>query len=381
MKILFFSHGKRANGGAERCLLELVKALKQARPEWELYATFPADDELSAMLRPYLSGCAFIRQPWWLVRPRKNNLWRRLLFKMKVGVAIRKTTNYVRRINPDLAVTNTLATPIGAVSSRAAGCPHWWFIHEMPEVAGNLAYLFGEGRSLQTVDSLSQRLLVPSTFTRDYYSRLVQAPGKISVLYQSVNVTAAPAVRHDRPFTIAMLGNFEPNKGQHIAVQALRLVVASCPDTHLLLIGGNGSKYAHELRATISACGLDGNVTIIDRTPDPHPLLRQADIGLVCSRFETFGRVIVECLKCGLPVLVPDAPFGRELVDDGRNGLLFRRDDAADLAEKMMMLRHRDLDEMRRNALASVEGRFTGQAFANDFISLTNDRATWTKAR
>ena len=59
MKILFFSHGKRANGGAERCLLELVKALKQARPEWELYATFPADDELSAMLRPSLSGCAF----------------------------------------------------------------------------------------------------------------------------------------------------------------------------------------------------------------------------------------------------------------------------------------------------------------------------------
>lgn len=373
MRILFFSHGKRANGGAERCLLELVKALKQARPEWELYATFPADDELSAMMRPYLSGCVFIRQPWWLVRPRKNNLWRRLLFKMKAGAAIRKTANYVKRINPDLAVTNTLATPVGAMGSRAAGCRHWWFVHEIPEVAGNLSCLFGEEHSLRLVDDLSQKVLVPSTFTRDYYSRLVQDPGKISVLYQSVNVTTAPGVTHDRPFTIAMLGNFEPNKGQHIAVQALRLVVASCPDTHLLLIGGNDSKYARELRATIAACGLDGNVTIIARTPDPHPLLRQADIGLVCSRFETFGRVIVECLKCGLPVLVPDAPFGRELVDDGRNGLLFRRDDAADLAEKMMMLRHRDLDEMRRNALASVEGRFTGQAFANDFISLTND--------
>lgn len=373
MKILFFSHGKRANGGAERCLLELVKALKQARPEWELYATFPADDELSAMLRPYLSGCAFIRQPWWLVRPRKNKLWKRLLFRMKAGAAIRKTTNYIRHIAPDIAVTNTLATPIGAISSRAAGCRHWWFVHEIPEVAGNLAYLFGERHSLEMVDRLSQKVLVPSAFTRDYYSSLIKGHGKIAIIHQSVNVTTAPREATGRPWTIGMLGNFEPNKGQHIAVQALRLVVASCPDTHLLLIGGNGSKYAHELRATISACGLDGNVTIIDRTPDPHPLLRQADIGLVCSRFETFGRVIVECLKCGLPVLVPDAPFGRELVDDGRNGLLFRRDDAADLAEKMMMLRHRDLDEMRRNALASVEGRFTGQAFANDFISLTND--------
>lgn len=373
MKILFFSHGKRANGGAERCLLELVKALKQARPEWELYATFPADDELSAMLRPYLSGCAFIHQPWWLVRPRKNNLLKRLLFRMKAGAAIRKTTSYIRRIAPDITVTNTLATPIGAISSRAAGCRHWWFVHEIPEVAGNLAYLFGEKHSLEMVDRLSQKVLVPSAFTRDYYSSLIKGHGKIAIINQSVNVTAATDGGHDRPWTIGMLGNFEPNKGQHIAVQALRKVVARRPDTRLLLIGGNDSKYARELRAMISSYGLDGNVTIIDRTPEPHTYLCQADIGLVCSGFETFGRVIVENLKCGLPVLVPDKPFGRELVDDGRNGLLFDRDDTDDLAEKILTLRQKNPDEMRRNALASVEGRFTGQEFAREFISLTND--------
>ena len=63
MKILFFSHGKRANGGAERCLLDLVKGLKQARESWEIYVVFPAKDELWEMTRPYLSGYAFIRQP------------------------------------------------------------------------------------------------------------------------------------------------------------------------------------------------------------------------------------------------------------------------------------------------------------------------------
>ena len=57
MKILFFSHGKRANGGAERCLLDLVKGLKQARESWEIYVVFPAKDELWEMTRPYLSIC------------------------------------------------------------------------------------------------------------------------------------------------------------------------------------------------------------------------------------------------------------------------------------------------------------------------------------
>ena len=34
MKILFFSHGKRATGGAERSLLDLVQGVKQARETW-----------------------------------------------------------------------------------------------------------------------------------------------------------------------------------------------------------------------------------------------------------------------------------------------------------------------------------------------------------
>ena len=110
MKILFFSHGKRANGGAERCLLDLVKGLKQARESWEIYVVFPAKDELWEMTRPYLSGYAFIRQPWWLVRPKKRNWRKRLLFNLKKSSAIRKTRDYIREIKPDITITNTLAT-------------------------------------------------------------------------------------------------------------------------------------------------------------------------------------------------------------------------------------------------------------------------------
>ena len=95
MKILFFSHGKRANGGAERCLLDLVKGLKQARESWEIYVVFPAKDELWEMTRPYLSGYAFIRQPWWLVRPKKRNWRKRLLFNLKKSPANPQNTRTI----------------------------------------------------------------------------------------------------------------------------------------------------------------------------------------------------------------------------------------------------------------------------------------------
>ena len=168
MKILFFSHGKRANGGAERCLLDLVKGLKQARESWEIYVVFPAKDELWEMTRPYLSGYAFIRQPWWLVRPKKRNWRKRLLFNLKKHSAIRKTRDYIREIKPDITITNTLATPIGAIASHAENIPHDWFIHEIPELARNLTYLFCEDSCLEKISSLSQRILVPSDFAGKY---------------------------------------------------------------------------------------------------------------------------------------------------------------------------------------------------------------------
>ena len=225
MKILFFSHGKRANGGAERCLLDLVKGLKQARESWEIYVVFPAKDELWEMTRPYLSGYAFIRQPWWLVRPKKRNWRKRLLFNLKKSPAIRKTRDYIREIKPDITITNTLATPIGAIASQAENIPHDWFIHEIPELARNLTYLFCEGSCLEKISSLSQRILVPSDFAGKYYTNKLSSPEKIDVVYQSVEVNPPKRTEPDQSFTIGMLGNFEPNKGQHIAIEALREVV------------------------------------------------------------------------------------------------------------------------------------------------------------
>lgn len=338
MKILFFSHGKRANGGAERCLLDLIKGIKQAHESWEIYVVFPGQDELWEMSRPYLSGYAFIRQPWWLVRPKKNGWRKRLLFN------IQKRENIT----------------------------HYWFIHEIPPLARNLVYLFNEGKSLKQVGALSQKIIVPSDFVGEYYKAHFPEAGKIEVVYQSVDIVPPARPRVDQPFTIGMLANFEPNKGQHIAIEAFREVVKEYPDTHLLLIGGNHSRYAQEIKESVIAYKLESNVSIVEHTIHPHDYLIQADAALVCSGFECFGRVIVEGLKCGLPVVVPDKPFGRELIREGYNGFLYNRDDAHDLARKIILLRRQDLSTLKQNALDSVENRFSVHSFAQDFTAIIN---------
>jgi glycosyltransferase involved in cell wall biosynthesis len=67
-------------------------------------------------------------------------------------------------------------------------------------------------------------------------------------------------------------------------------------------------------------------------TPDPLARLGDADVALMCSSSEAFGRVTVEAMKLGRPVIGADAAGTAELVRDGWNGLLYPAGDPAALA-------------------------------------------------
>jgi glycosyltransferase involved in cell wall biosynthesis len=67
-------------------------------------------------------------------------------------------------------------------------------------------------------------------------------------------------------------------------------------------------------------------------------LRRRAAVTVVCSRYESFGLTAVEAMAIGCPLVATAVGGLAEIVQDGRNGLLCRREDAGDLAEKILML-------------------------------------------
>jgi glycosyltransferase involved in cell wall biosynthesis len=58
----------------------------------------------------------------------------------------------------------------------------------------------------------------------------------------------------------------------------------------------------------------------------------------VTSRCEAFGRVTVEAMRAGVPVIGTDAGGTPELVADGATGLLYRPGDAGALAAAIARL-------------------------------------------
>jgi glycosyltransferase involved in cell wall biosynthesis len=134
---------------------------------------------------------------------------------------------------------------------------------------------------------------------------------------------------------MVVMGRFVAWKGFDIVLHALSLLPNGLGELHLI---GDGPE-----RKTLEGLSRDLNLTsrvhFHGYHPDPFPLLRQASFGILPSRFEPFGNVIVEMFAVGLPVIAFDVNYGpREIIRSGQNGILLRDRNPSDLAQAMIQL-------------------------------------------
>jgi glycosyltransferase involved in cell wall biosynthesis len=106
-----------------------------------------------------------------------------------------------------------------------------------------------------------------------------------------------------------------------------------------LLIGGVGPLEG-ELRALITALGLDGHAFLAGLIPPEHKAayFNSADAFVFPSRLEGFGIAPAEAMACGRPVLAARAASLPEVI--GEAGLYFEPGSPQALAEGLLILAH-----------------------------------------
>jgi glycosyltransferase involved in cell wall biosynthesis len=135
---------------------------------------------------------------------------------------------------------------------------------------------------------------------------------------------------------IALSGNIQEWKGQRVLVEALALIAEDQPRAHVVIVGGvhrAGEEYARELRARIESLGLGERVHLIGFRDDVPDVMNAMDVVVHASvRPEPFGRVILEGMLLGKPVIAADAGGVPELIADGCTGYLAPPGDVRELA-------------------------------------------------
>jgi glycosyltransferase involved in cell wall biosynthesis len=337
---MLVSHGATFGGGGELAFDELVRGLREHAPSVALLVVSPAEGVIAERARSYGADVAIIAQPRWADFGNCNT--RYWIQNLLVGsVTLLQTVRLIRTWRPDVVITNTLTIPVPAIAAKLCRVRHIWMVNEFGNRDHDLAFLLGYRRTVAAIGRLSDVVACCSGAVREELAEQGISKSKLVVAYGAVNTPeAGTSVGHRRSkeqLVALMVGRIAEPKGQLLAVRAVGVAVRAGADVKLRLVGDHyDPQYVAKVEEAIREEELVDRVELNGALQDPFPAYRHADVFLMCSRNEAFGRVTVEAMKFGLPVIGINSGGTRELIDNGKTGFLVESGDIAGMAEKLV---------------------------------------------
>ena len=306
-------------------------------------------------LREATGGEVLFTNLYWWNRKIRSPLWKRPLSELRQGVRTgwaRRSSSLVaefgRAHGADFIHTTTILTPEGGMAARRLGLPHVWHLRELlgPGKPYRLPY---EGPSFGQYMAAHCSKLVANSHVTAAQVRSWLSPELLEVVPNGIDIsrfrsTTGPA--QPGRVVVAMVGNLTTRWKKHpLFVEAATRVDRSLPIEwriygHDPSQGGTlkGDPYVDALHARLASAGITDRFAWPGHVPDPVEIMSQIDVLVHPADGESFGRVVVEAMAAGLPVVGVRGGGVAEIIDDGRTGLLAEPDNAAELAARIERL-------------------------------------------
>jgi len=333
-------------GGAERTVLTLLPHLR-ARGMDARVGLLARRGVLDGEIEPTQVVRTRMASDWMSYAPSPG------LGRLLVGVPLvpLQQLDLLRQFRPHVAVSCTAAMNLAALlSTRAYGRDRVaWVLREgnntrailESDTPGHLGRAL-RWRATELVYRAPDRVVTISNgvadgLVRDFgvrrdRVRVVHNP--VDVARVSQHAQATGSMRVPSRFIIGC-GRLHRQKGFDLLLRA----VARLGDADLaVVILGEGPERG-SLEALARGLGLGARLVMPGFVDNPWAWIGRASAFVLPSRWEGFGSVLVEAMACGTPVVAADCDYGpREVLHDGKNGLLVRRDDAMSLAQAIQRI-------------------------------------------
>lgn len=360
--ILFVSHSSGFYG-SERSLFDLLGGLKD---EFEISVLLPGDGPLSEALSniniPVITASFY---PWLSIH---ESSLRNITKSVLNSIAVSKLKKRQEMKSFDLIYSNSLAVDIGSQLAHHFNIPHIWHFREWPNNSSNLYFPEPLPEAIQRISKHTQHIICNSRNIQDTVAKeVINIPR--TVVYNGfaeIEISRDPV---DSITRLGMMGGVNTNKNQSEAIEALSLLNAANEDFTLHIYGDGPELDA--LKKKVKTKALEHLVTFYGKVADRESAFNNLDCLLVCSKFESFGRIAVEAMQRGIPVISSNSGGLQEVIEHEVNGLTYQPGDPKSLAKQILIMRNQKelRDQLISNGLQSWK-RFNLQAYRSKIIDI-----------
>ena len=163
------------------------------------------------------------------------------------------------------------------------------------------------------------------------------------------------------------LSNFRPVKRVVDVVKVFARVVREVP-AQLVLVGDGPDRSAAEWLA--HDLQIQDRVHFLGKLDRVNELLPLADLMVLPSQLESFGLAALEAMACKVPTIATRVGGVPELIEDGKNGLLYPVGNVDDMAKGIIgLLKDRDrLELMRDEARKTARTRYCATLVLPEYV-------------
>ena len=335
MKILFLDQSGKP-GGAELCLIDIAKPYRDSC----LVGLF-VDGDFRQLLEQQQIPVEVLATV--AIKVRKESSLIQSLSSVTsllplIGKVVQKARQY------DLIYANTQkALVVGALASFLSRRPLVYHLHDI------LSTDHFSPTNLKVAVTLANRfaslVIANSKASQDAFLAAGGRSDIIDVVYNGfdpevyqfdrTNVSQLKTqLELDGQFIVGHFSRLSPWKGQHILIEA----ITYCPRNVTAIFVGDAlfgeQEYVEQLHKQVAELGLENRVKFLGFRSDVPQLMAICDLVAHTSTApEPFGRVIVEAMLCGKPIVAAQSGGAIELIEPGINGFLVPPGQPHQLAE------------------------------------------------
>lgn len=255
----------------------------------------------------------------------------------------------IKQLKPDIVYAHSSKAGAFAriadlgLNNKVIYNPHGWAFNMQQSAKKKEMYKWVEKISAHFCDKI---VCISDAERESALREKICKPSKLQVIYNGIDLeeiektvpmSKAQLGIPEDAFVVGMVGRLSKQKAPDTFVKAAKLIKEKIPNAFFLMVGDG--ELRDQVESLINQYDLGSSFLITGWVDNPTAYMKIMNVGMLLSRWEGFGLVLPEYMACGVPIVATDVDAIPNIVNNGENGLLIKKDNYKSATQKVISLK------------------------------------------